>query len=90
MVERLPYKQDVTGSSPVLPIHFCKYYFLSLDFSFVVFHHVLGILKAKNSLIFNQYVAKKEMKRLMLVPDSLSQMHELMKFDKDLTMETID
>jgi hypothetical protein len=41
-------------------------------------------------MIFEGSVAKDEMKRLMLVPDSQEQLRELVDFDRGLAMETID
>jgi hypothetical protein len=40
--------------------------------------------------MFEKSVAKEEMKRLMLVPDSQEQLRELVDFDRGLAMETID
>ena len=40
--------------------------------------------------MFDESVAKEEMKRLMLVPDSQEQLRELVDFDRGLAMETID
>src|SRR4028118_952086 len=65
-------------------------YLLSIGLSFEVCQHVLGILKARESWMFDQSVAKEEMKRLMLVPDSQEQLRELVEFDRGLAMETID
>jgi DNA-binding transcriptional MerR regulator len=65
-------------------------YLLSIGLSFEVCQHVLGILKARESWMFDESVAKEEMKRLMLVPDSQEQLRELVGFDRGLAMETID
>jgi hypothetical protein len=65
-------------------------YLLSIGLSFEVCQHVLGILKVRESWMFDESVAKEEMKRLMLVPDSKEQLRELVRFDRDLAMETID
>jgi hypothetical protein len=40
--------------------------------------------------MFDESVAKDEMKRLMLVPDSQEQLREMVEFDRGLAMETID
>jgi uncharacterized membrane protein len=40
--------------------------------------------------MFDESVAKEEMKRLMLVPDSQEQLRELVEFDRGLAMETIE
>jgi hypothetical protein len=63
---------------------------LSIGLSFEVCQHVLGILKARESWMFDESVAKEEMKRLMLVPDSREQLRELVGFDRGWAMETID
>jgi DNA-binding transcriptional MerR regulator len=47
-------------------------YLLSIGLSFEVCQHVLEIVKARESWMFDESVAKEEMKRLMLVPDSQS------------------
>ena len=65
-------------------------YLLSIGLSFEVCQHVLGILKARESWIFEESVAEDDMKRLMLVPDSQEQLLELVDFDRGLAMETID
>ena len=65
-------------------------YLLSIGLSFEVCQHVLGILKAKESWMFDESVAKEEMKRLMLVPDSVELPFKLVEFDRGLAMETID
>jgi DNA-binding transcriptional MerR regulator len=65
-------------------------YLLSIGLSFEVCQHVLGILKARESWIFEESVAEDEMKRLMLVPDSQEQLLELVDFDRGLAIETID
>ena len=65
-------------------------YLLSIGLSFEVCQHVLDILKARESWMFEESVAKEEMKRLMLVPDSQEQLRELVGFDRGLAIETID
>jgi hypothetical protein len=65
-------------------------YLLSIGLSFEVCQHVLGILKARESWMFDESVAKEEMKRWMLVPDSQEQLRELVGFDRGLAIETID
>ena len=65
-------------------------YLLSIGLSFEVCQHVLGILKAGESWMFDESVAEDEMKRLMLVPDSQEQLRELVEFDRGLAMERID
>jgi hypothetical protein len=40
--------------------------------------------------MFDESVAKEEMKRLMLVPDSQEQLRELVDYDRGLAMETIE
>jgi DNA-binding transcriptional MerR regulator len=65
-------------------------YLLSIGLSFEVCQHILGILKARESWMFDGSVAKEEMKRLMLVPDSQEQLRELVEFDRGWAMETID
>ncbi|MEW6499162.1 MAG: helix-turn-helix domain-containing protein [Cyanobacteriota bacterium] len=65
-------------------------YLLSIGLSFELCQHVLGIIKARESWMFDESVAKREMKRLMLVPDSQEQLRELVDFDRGLAMETID
>ena len=61
-----------------------------MGLSFEVCQHVLGILKARESWMFEESVAEDEMKRLMLVLDSQEQLRELVEFDRGLAMETID
>ncbi len=65
-------------------------YLLSIGLSFEVCQHILGILKARESWMFDESVAKEEMKRLMLVPDSQEQPFKLVDFDRGLAMETIE
>ncbi len=65
-------------------------YLLSIGLSFDVCQHVLGILKARESWMFEESVTEEEMKRLMLVPDSVEQPFKLMDFDRSLAIETID
>jgi len=65
-------------------------YLLSIGLSFEVCQHVLEIVKARESWMFDECVAKEEMKRLMLVPDSQEQLRELVDFDRGVAMETID
>jgi hypothetical protein len=65
-------------------------YLLSIGLSFEVCQHVLGILKARESWMFEESVAKEEMKRLMLVPDSQEQLRELVDFDRGLAIDTIE
>ena len=65
-------------------------YLLSIRLSFEVCQHVLEIVKARESWMFDESVGKEEMKRLMLVPDSQEQLRELVDFDRGLAMETID
>ncbi len=65
-------------------------YLLSIGLSFEVCQHVLGILKARESWMFEESVAKEEMKRLMLVPDSQEQLRQLVDFDRGLAMKTIE
>ena len=65
-------------------------YLLSIGLSFEVCQNVLGILKSQESWMFDESVAKEEMKRLMLVPDSQEQLRDLVEFDRGLAMETID
>ncbi|HEY9861416.1 MAG TPA: MerR family transcriptional regulator [Candidatus Obscuribacterales bacterium] len=65
-------------------------YLLSMGLSFKVCQHVLEIVKARESWMFDESVAKEEMKRLMLVQDSQEQLRELVEFDRDLAIETID
>jgi hypothetical protein len=65
-------------------------YLLSIGLSFEVYQHVLEILKARESSMFDESVAEEEMKRLILVPDSQEQLRELVGFDRGLAMETID
>jgi hypothetical protein len=65
-------------------------YLLSIGLSFEVCQHVLEIVKARESWMFDGSVAEDEMKRLMLVSDSQEQLRELVRFDRGLAMETID
>ena len=65
-------------------------YLLLIGLSFEVCQHVLEIIKARESWMFDESVGKEEMKRLMLVPDSQEQLRELVEFDRGLAIETID
>ena len=65
-------------------------YLLSIGLSFEVCQHVLEIIKARESWMFDESVAKDEMKCLMLMPDSQEQLRELVDFDRGLAIETID
>lgn len=65
-------------------------YLLSIGLSFEVCQHVLGILKTRESWMFDESVAEDEMKRLMLVPNSVEQPFNLVEFDRSLAMQTID
>lgn len=63
-------------------------YLLSIGLSFDICREVLEILKLRESWLFGQSVAEKQMKRFMLLMDS--KQRRLVDFNSDLALTTIN